>query len=406
MPRPTRRCGLLVVGAATLFAIGTNIQSGWLIVLASILLGAVIAGIALPRRTVRRLKVARRCPGEATQGEEVLVELDVENTARRGALEVVVEDEHLGPARVLVPSLAPGERVRVSSTRRARRRGVAETSFVRITSAAPFGVAVAARPAEASGRTVVYPEVVSIEDLPLAGSPAGDASSVAAAASRGRGAEYLGVREYRTGDSMRHVHWPSTARTGAVMVREFEREHGPALTVLVDTLADAVPAAHDGRSPLDVSCSIAGSFALAGMRLGRRVTMAASVKGSTELLEPADEEAALAWLAALTAGGGVSMASMLDTIGDLIADPGAIVVSCPAWAANEDLPGSFGDARGGGIVALVELHAYPGRPAARVLTASRLEALEERLRAAGVRCIRVRPDDDLATVLSVASASR
>ena len=31
---------------------------------------------------------------------------------------------------------------------------------------------------------------------------------------RGHGPEYLGIREYRPGDSMRHVHWASTARHG------------------------------------------------------------------------------------------------------------------------------------------------------------------------------------------------
>jgi len=40
--------------------------------------------------------------------------------------------------------------------------------------------------------------------------------------SRGAGLEPRGVREYQYGDSLRHVHWRSSARTGQLLVKEFE----------------------------------------------------------------------------------------------------------------------------------------------------------------------------------------
>jgi uncharacterized protein (DUF58 family) len=39
---------------------------------------------------------------------------------------------------------------------------------------------------------------------------------------RGAGIEPWGVRNYVYGDSLRHVHWRSTARTGHLLVKEFE----------------------------------------------------------------------------------------------------------------------------------------------------------------------------------------
>lgn len=39
---------------------------------------------------------------------------------------------------------------------------------------------------------------------------------------RGAGLEPRGVREYASGDSLRHVHWRSTAKTGQLLVKEFE----------------------------------------------------------------------------------------------------------------------------------------------------------------------------------------
>ncbi len=42
------------------------------------------------------------------------------------------------------------------------------------------------------------------------------------------------MREYVDGDPIRLVHWPATARTGGVMVRELEGPQRPKLVIVVD----------------------------------------------------------------------------------------------------------------------------------------------------------------------------
>jgi uncharacterized protein (DUF58 family) len=44
--------------------------------------------------------------------------------------------------------------------------------------------------------------------------------------------EPRGVREYRPGDLRHWVHWPATAHTGTIMVREMEEPVDPPATVL------------------------------------------------------------------------------------------------------------------------------------------------------------------------------
>ena len=60
--RPSKRALGLLLGAGILFLIGTNVQAGWLYVLAALLLGALAAGLVLPfaRRAPRRWILARR----------------------------------------------------------------------------------------------------------------------------------------------------------------------------------------------------------------------------------------------------------------------------------------------------------------------------------------------------------
>ena len=50
------------------------------------------------------------------------------------------------------------------------------------------------------------------------------------------------TREYRHGDPMRRVHWPATARHGALMVRQEESVTTPEATIILDQRFVALPA--------------------------------------------------------------------------------------------------------------------------------------------------------------------
>ena len=402
MLRPTKRFGGLLVGALLLFVIGTNIQSGWLLVLSSLLLASLVAGTLLPLRTVRRVEVERSGPLEAHQGDRIRVELEVANRDRRPKLPLLVEDAHCSPVRVLTPPLRSGEEIRLSMTRVARRRGVAESSVVHLSSSAPFGVAVARRSIGVAGRTVVYPAVVPLGGFPASwDSPAADRSTLGDPR-RGLGAEYLGIREYRTGDSMRHVHWPSTARHGSVMVREFEQERAQSLTVVIDTLADVVPGADAERTPLDVCCSIAASVSLAAVRSRRDVRLVAARGGELDVLEATDPGAILDWLACIGPGGGLPLESVLARMDRDVPGGASVLLAAPSWQANDAaslVPALEPHGGAASTVALVDARGFGGRPTARLLASDGIEALRAGASQSRVSVFIVRPTDDLGSVL-------
>ena len=76
------------------------------------------------------------------------------------------------------------------------------------------------------------------------------------------------LRDYEPGDDRRAVHWPSTARLGRLIVRQFEETHRSHHMVLLDTRADA----WDRRS-FETAVSVAASLALAGSGEARTVSM-------------------------------------------------------------------------------------------------------------------------------------
>jgi uncharacterized protein (DUF58 family) len=396
----------MLLGAALLFTVGTSVQAGWVIALSAMVLGTAIGGWLLPARFVRGIDVTRRGPAEAFQGDEVDVEYVVESRSRGVRLGVDVIDGFLSPGRFAVPSLARGERVAIGVVRRALRRGAHDGGDLVIASAAPFGVAEAHRSVPAEGRTVVYPAVERLGSVPFLDDVPTFERSTHAEPRRGVGPEYLGVREYRTGDSMRHVHWPSTARHGQLMVREFEREHTRRVAVVLDTSSDA----GDGPTPLDRACSVAASLAFAAMGNGHGVRLIAGRDGRVDALSRASRASILGWLAELAPFGGIAPRDLFASLPEHLRGVHTAVLVLPSWASTagvgRDLADGLADI-GRVAAVIVDAAGFDGVPARLAMSPPGLGALESELSAAGCDVFRLRAGEEVAACLSrplVASA--
>jgi uncharacterized protein (DUF58 family) len=144
---------------------------------------------------------------------------------------------------------------------------------------------------------------------------------------RGYGPEYMGVREYRSGDSMRHVHWGLTARHGQVMVREFEQEQTRRLAVVIDTERDE----GEAWTPLDRACCVAASLLEAASAHGHGARLAAAVGDEVDVLARADEDAAMRWLARLEPSG-MPLDTALGHLGpEDLRGVETLVVVTPVW---------------------------------------------------------------------------
>lgn len=329
-----RAIGLLI-GAGVLFFLGTNVQAGWLFVLAAMLLGVVIAGLVLPARATRGVQVQRRAPERVHQGEEALVDVVVRGGrhTRRG---LVLGDGLLEPVDLWVGSVRPGERVEITTLRVARRRGDRSEPTVSVRSSAPFGVAERRRStAVEGGRTLVLPAVEALGPLPFVRPAPTTETAMHTAPRRGAGPEYLGIREYRPGDSMRHVHWASTARTGAMMVREFEQEQTRRLAIVIDASSDAT-ASPGQLTPLDRVCSAAASIALAASAAGHGARLLSGVAelGSVDVLGGAGGDELMDHLALLTPVS-VPFPVVLEAAHGSLRGVETAVLIFPTWATND-----------------------------------------------------------------------
>ena len=73
----------------------------------------------------------------------------------------------------------------------------------------------------------------------------------------GSGAELINLRAYRSGDTMRQVHWKASARLQRLMVRETNDENQDAYLIFLETSGDV----WTHSEQFETLCSFAGSLA-------------------------------------------------------------------------------------------------------------------------------------------------
>ena len=237
---------------------------------------AVVAG-ALWVRFLRRPVVFQRVVpgGERVAGDDVPVELAVRVDGDVPATGFVVAEKIAG----LGERETPLRRVRAGELRGSyvlprlpRGRYPIESAQVVIED--PFALERVEVALPAGESLLVYPRLVDLDVLfSESGSRLPDGRRLLLR--RSSGFELHSVREYEQGESLRRVHWPSTARRAQLMVKELEDAPRDEVAVLLD--ADASVVAGDPPSTsFEVQVQVAGSLLQAHARRGRRSSLIVS----------------------------------------------------------------------------------------------------------------------------------
>ena len=259
----------------------------------------------------------------------------------------------------------------------------------------PFGLHRLQVPLAPPGALLVYPRVVHVERLfSESGAHAFDGRRLLLR--RPTGFDLHSVRDYEAGESLRKVHWRSTARRGKLMVKELEDAPRDEVAVLLD--ADAASVA--GES-FDVQVRAAASILDAHVRRGRRAVLvinAPRVVAQQVHTDVTDRQRALELLAAAEPVADRPLVALLEHE----ASPAARALELVVVTARLDAPvvdrlvqRSLG--RRKVSVAYIDAPTFAGadvRPVPALL----------RLQSAGVAIAVVRANEDLAACLEGAPA--
>jgi uncharacterized protein (DUF58 family) len=148
------------------------------------------------------------------------------------------------------------------------RRGRYVVEEARATIDDPFGLARSEVTLATGGSLLVYPRLVALDRLfSESGTNAQEGRRLLLR--RPTGFDLHSVREYEEGESLRKVHWPTTARRGQLMVKELEDAPRDEIAILLDADPDSV----HGDS-FDVQVRAAGSILRAHAAKARRAVLA------------------------------------------------------------------------------------------------------------------------------------
>lgn len=247
---------LLLIAASTLYA-ANNVGVGWLYALGYTLALGVGASAAFGWWSLRGLRLEVSPAPRAEAGQSLRMAVMLVNTGRHTRRMIAVMAPPLGqrarlrPWRrtlrpvdwslVLVPALAPGERLTLPLDVPAPHRGLFAPSDV-LLQAAPLGLIAwikgmgLAQEAHARKIVAIHPRLsplsafMEAEERANGERPRGQSP---------RGEFAKGLRPYRSGDAMKRIHWRTSARMGRLVVKELEGDgHVPMLALRLEAAAD------------------------------------------------------------------------------------------------------------------------------------------------------------------------
>jgi uncharacterized protein (DUF58 family) len=205
----------------------------------SLIVATLIVAWITPRCNLLGITVRRSVPATAVEGDKVKVTLNLTSSGWLSRYLIEVWDrlpfstENNQQSMTFVPMLADQQSINVSMA--CDLRGVHQLGPLVLKSGFPLGISRHQVEIPNSGGSItVYPLPLKVHQFDI-GTYRSNRADQAHVQQHNKGHdEFSGVREYRHGDGMRHIHWPSTARRGELIVREFHPLTTTHLSVILD----------------------------------------------------------------------------------------------------------------------------------------------------------------------------
>jgi uncharacterized protein (DUF58 family) len=218
-----------------------NSGAGWVQAVGDVLAGILLVGLGAPALACARARVTvTDNPSDATAGLPLDVGVRASSRVRIRPTSPSGPESFVGPCAGVADLFATrrtrvagaGDGPRDSLVLLPERRGVHDRLVLDVASAAPFGLLWWRKTlvVELTRPLLVGPRLGEPFELPRGARDSAGDGPIAVPAPIG---VPRGVRPYRPGDHRRFVHWPATAHSGQLMVREMEAPAAQPVTVEV-----------------------------------------------------------------------------------------------------------------------------------------------------------------------------
>ena len=375
-------CGVVLVAAGILLGQHDVTRVGIL------LLALTVIALVLVRRHGLHLDVVRTAtPSRVAIDERAVVTVRIRNIESAPSPVVMAEesiDYALGDRpRFVLPSLRPGDVQEVQYTVRSHTRGVHRIGPLGVRVRDPFGLTLRTAAVSGDAEIVVLPKVVPLPQGRSLGSGIGSEGSIPHMVAL-HGEDDQTVREYRDGDDLRRIHWPATARTGELMVRQEDRPAKRRAVVVLDTRA--VGHGGSGRSSsLEWCVTTAASVTAHVVDAGYAVhLLTADPRADTGVHHDEALPDALETLARVALGTEDGLRAVLHAANTLTSQGGLVVyVGGPVGDDDARTLSALRQPGSAGAAMVVDPEAFAGRSRKGAADAARAEATLATLQSSG-----------------------
>ena len=249
-----RKCHFTISreGLYYLFVLFFVVTGAWLreinllLMLTGMMIGPFLFNWWAVTTTLYRLSVQRKLPERICADDLLIVELSVTNgRSRTDSWAIALEDqirrlespkgERSRLVRVMAPRVRAGQTQRLTYRGRLSQRGHYVFGPVHISTRFPLGLLRRSIETNCVDRLVVYPQV---GQLTRRWTQLVQSERVGSHHTRHRHGlvegDFYGLRNWRSGDSRRWIHWRTSAKRGSLKIRQFEQQRNQNLALLVD----------------------------------------------------------------------------------------------------------------------------------------------------------------------------
>ena len=231
----------ILVLLAVLILIAYNRGIALIYALVALILATYIVAYLAPIYALRSVQAEREAQSRITQGQTLKLSYTLSHQHFFSRYMVMLQDTlpfaEPSENHFLIPVVKNSTTIEhelVCEIRGEHQLGpiVLETGF-------PLGINTSKTTLEQTHDTIlVYPQYFAIKNIPLSANvknphqgdyPVEKVSGID---------EFIGVREYRHGDPVKHIHWPGSAKTGELIVKEYSDVHEGSVSIVLDLHRD------------------------------------------------------------------------------------------------------------------------------------------------------------------------
>jgi hypothetical protein len=237
---------LLVMLILFLFFTATNIQSGWLYIIIATTGSVLLTGFISSVINMGKLVINREFQKINNEDDTVTVKFVLINRSRIPKFMIQIQDSfpvlYPGeePPVLIIRYISAGGKAFVSYTRKAYKRGIYDFEPLIVRSAGILGFFSMEKKINVyDNRIIVLPSFFNLHSNILKNTPSRYFKEGRTVNMPGRSFDFSGLREYLPGMETRFIHWPSLAKRGAILLKEFRETGSCFVSVAVELHMDA-----------------------------------------------------------------------------------------------------------------------------------------------------------------------